>query len=205
MTDDLEARFWDTCRNTFGEEVKQQVYLDRMGFPRAKTWNNSGFGWDAEGKSIVDIGGGPVSALLKMENLKGGLVVDPGEYPEWVTARYAGANIRHCAVEGERWLPLPEDKWEVGLVYNCLQHTVDPAQVIKHLVSAVGSSNLRVFEWINIPPHEGHPHMLTAEKLEEWCGRAGRVETFTGINECYGTAWILGSRGALGAAGPSRG
>ena len=35
---------------------------------------------------------------------------------------------------------------------------------------------LRIFEWVNIPPHEGHPHELTKKSLDEWIGQEGTEE-----------------------------
>jgi hypothetical protein len=187
--DDLEMRFWAGCGSTFGEESKQRVYLREMGFAEHHVWHAGGFAWDAKGRSIIDIGGGPVSALLKFENCGSSLVVDPGEYPDWVWSRYEAAGIEFDRRGGEK---LDADGWDLALIYNCLQHTIDPTQVIKRAVTAVGSSGLRMFEWIDIPPHEGHPHMLTQAKLEEWTGRKGIVKEFQGENGCFGRAWILG-------------
>ena len=45
---------------------------------------------------------------------------------------------------------------------------------------------LRLFEWIDIPAHEGHPHMLTKENLEMWIGQEGKTKVLDGENGCYG-------------------
>ena len=34
---------------------------------------------------------------------------------------------------------------------------------------------LRIFEWLDIPAHDGHPHELKKEKLDEWIGQSGQV------------------------------
>jgi 2-polyprenyl-3-methyl-5-hydroxy-6-metoxy-1,4-benzoquinol methylase len=194
MEDDLEARFWGNCENTFGEELKQLKYLELMGFQRSPTWRTQ-YSFDAGGKSIIDIGGGPCSVLLKFVNLTRGVIVDPGAWPPWVAARYAAASLGDWRIEGE----LVDDShgsFDLALIYNCLQHVQDPAQVVRRAISLVGSSGLRMFEWIDLPAHEGHPHELKAEKLNEWTGREGRVVTLTGESECYGRAWVLGSPSA---------
>jgi hypothetical protein len=203
VSDDLESRFWGNCTRSLGEELKQITYMSRMGFPLVRTWR-SGFNFDAEGRSIIDIGGGPVSVLLKMENLESGTVVDPGEYPNWVESRYSEARIGFVPERGED-LESSEDPFDLALIYNCLQHCDDPAKVIAN--ARVCARELRMFEWVDLPPHEGHPHMLTEAKLNEWAGRPGVVETFTGENECHGRAWYLGpdlrggAAGAIGAGG----
>lgn len=189
--DDLEMRFWGDCTRSLGEELKQQVYAREMGFPLVSTWR-SPFNWDAQGRSVIDIGGGPVSMLLKMENLAVGTVVDPGDYPDWVRARYDAAGITLLSRAGEdlpQWMFVR--KYALALIYNCLQHTSDPARIIANAHAV--ALELRMFEWIDIPPHPGHPQMLTAAALDEWAGRPGRVKQFDGENGCFGRAWILGA------------
>lgn len=187
--DDLEARFWGNCASTYGEETKQRVYMREMGFPEVGDWRAGAFGWPAMGQSIVDIGGGPVSVLLKMFDRGHSLVVDPGEYPEWVTDRYFAAEIGYHHARGECWADPLGRTYDLALIYNCLQHTDDPEEVIATAREA--AHELRMFEWINIPPHEGHPQMLTADALDTWTGRKGRIKQFDGEGGCFGAAYIL--------------
>ena len=58
-------------------------------------------------------------------------------------------------------------------LYNVLQHVDDPHRVVE--VAKRAAKVLRVFEWINIPGDEMHPHVPTQELLEEWYG-PGTVE-----------------------------
>jgi len=185
---DLEAQFWGDCSNTFAEELKQLVYLREMGFERKPTWRSQ-YSFDGGGRSFIDIGGGPCSVLLKFTNRKQAVVVDPGAYPPWVASRYAGAHIDLCTVRGEDALDVG-GFYDVAFIYNCLQHVDDPEQIVKN--ARAMTRELRMFEWINVPPHDGHPHMLTETALSRWSGRQGVVKRFAGENECYGEAWILG-------------
>jgi len=182
-----ERTWWGRCVNTFGEELKQQLYMQRMGFsPLPST-----YGFDMGGRSVLDVGGGPASVLLKAVNLKRGFVVDPCDYPEWVTLRYAAAGLNYIRLPAEEMFDhgiLPT-KFDLGLMYNCLQHTKSPETIVRKLVEACGE--IHIFEWIDIPPHPGHPHQLSADDLNRWTGRVGRVEVFHGINECFGKAWYL--------------
>jgi hypothetical protein len=58
----------------------------------------------AAGKKIADIGGGPVSMLLKSAGLgAGSVVVDPLGYPDWVLSRYAAKGIQYVQMRGEDW------------------------------------------------------------------------------------------------------
>jgi hypothetical protein len=186
--DDFEKKFWGTCANTYGEETKQLLYMREMQFPEITTWNNGGYGWNFFGRSVLDIGGGPTSVLLKAENLSRGLIVDPGKYPDWVIARYKHAQLDYDCIPGEE-VSHAHGTFDLALLYNCLQHVFDPGLVV-HQARRV-ARQLCMFEWIEIPPHEGHPHMLTASKLQEWTGQRGFVQEFHGEYGCVGKAWIL--------------
>lgn len=188
----FEADFWGDCCNTYGEETKQLLYMKLMGFRIQKTWRSS-FVFDGEGKSIIDIGGGPCSVLLKFENLSHGRVVDPGEYPAWVRDRYVEAGIDYYQERGEdqvRYVLGLKPNFDIALIYNCLQHCDDPEKVIANAKAT--AQDLRMFEWIDIPPHEGHPHMLTEASLNRWVGgRPGKTIQLFGESECTGRAWYL--------------
>ena len=68
-----------------------------------------------------------------------------------------------------------------------MQHCEDPEKIISNAKKA--GKLLRIFEWIDIPPHEGHPHMLTQENLEKWIGQKGHTTELNGVNGCYGKAF----------------
>jgi hypothetical protein len=182
-----EATWWDSCTNTFAEEAKQISYAHRMGLIVVPdpTGNERWPVYSADGKSILDIGGGPVSLLLKVVHASRRVVADPCDYPPWVYDRYYEAGIEPYVMKGET-LTEPEQFSEVW-IYNCLQHVDHPEVIIdnaKRLAPVI-----RVFEWLNVPPCNGHPHTLTAELLDAWYGGRGIVEQMTGENACYGTAY----------------
>ncbi|HEX5321811.1 MAG TPA: hypothetical protein VFW46_21820 [Stellaceae bacterium] len=160
----FEKSFWGDCTNTFFEEQKHFVYARMMGIAR------SGRGFDAGGKRILDIGGGPVSMLLKADNLPLGMVCDPILYPDWVIARYAAKGIVFLNLPGEE---LRNFGWDEVWIYNVLQHTRDPARIIENAYKA--APVIRLFEWIDIPPHQGHPQMLTEAGLTKWLGSEGKT------------------------------
>jgi hypothetical protein len=181
--DDLEfeKQYWGTCVNTFEEDQKHYVYAKCMGLIRDR------FSFNVFDKRIIDIGGGPSSMLLKCYNLKEGLVVDPIDYPQWTKDRYKCHNISVVVDGGEN---IVGAGWDEAWIYNCLQHTEDPQKIISN---ALRSAKLvRLFEWINIPAHEGHPHELTENFFRE-CFKSARtlrseVNTFA-EQGCYGTAF----------------
>lgn len=179
-----EKNYWGNCQNTFGEEVKQLIYADRMGLV---VYDNgiSSFTLNANNQKILDIGGGPVSMLLKTVNLGEGTVVDPCEYPLWVVARYKEANINYYRLPAEG-LPEMKEKFDEVWIYNCLQHTIDPEKIVKN-AKQVGKL-IRLFEWIDHPTNAMHPHMLTEENLNKWLGAKGNVEDIDEqgcVGKCY--------------------
>lgn len=179
MSDDyeFERAYWGDCCNTFDEDQKHYVYARYMGLERKH------YSFDVHNKTILDIGGGPTSMLLKTINLKRGKVVDPILYPKWTLDRYSIKNISVEVMPGEN---INETGWDEVWIYNCLQHAEDPAKIIDNAKKA--ASILRFFEWIDIPPHDGHPHQLTQNILDSWIGARGQVVTLS-ESGCFGKAY----------------
>jgi hypothetical protein len=173
-----ELAYWGDCSNTFNEDIKHYIYGKHMGLT-GSNWN-----FDLNNTRVIDIGGGPTSMLLKCRNLKQGLVVDPIAYPKWTIERYNSRNIQVQIKPAEK---LTETGWDEVWLYNVLQHTEDPELIIS--LAKRAAPVLRIFEWIDIPPHPGHPHMLTQANMEKWVGSTGTVTQHHGENECYGRSW----------------
>ena len=55
----FESEYWGDCCNTYDEDQKHYVYAKYMGLMAV------GYSFSMSGKSVVDIGGGPTSMLLK--------------------------------------------------------------------------------------------------------------------------------------------
>lgn len=177
-----EAGWWGNCVNTFGEEMKQHLYAMRMGL----TFHHDGrspYNIDMNGASVLDIGGGPVSLLLKCTHVLG-VVADPLEVPAWVVMRYERAGITFNPTRGE---DLKERGWDEVWIYNVLQHTQDPARIIRNAQKA--GSVIRLFEWIDTTVNVGHPHSFTADQLNDWLNGYGKVEQLNGEAGCYGRCY----------------
>jgi hypothetical protein len=129
-------------------------------------------GWDLSDKVIVDIGGGPVSMLTKTK-AKERIVVDPCDYPNWIAIRYKEIGIKYIKKQAEKFLynKIADEVW----IYNCLQHVVNPQEIIKNLRSY--AKLIRVFEWVNTGVEPGHPNNLTEQDLNIWFGGVGKVES----------------------------
>lgn len=176
-TQDHELEFWNNCTKTFIEETKQFFYATRMklgfmDYPLSDI--------DLQGKTVLDIGAGPTSLLLKSKNYSQAVALDPlmDKFPEWVRSRYASVGITPLALPAEE-IDTNQQFDEVW-IYNVLQHTIDPQLIIRKALE-VGKV-VRIFEWLEVPTDEKHPHFLEAHKLDKWLGKPGMVEA---VNEPY--------------------
>jgi hypothetical protein len=175
---DFERQYWNDCTNTFDEDQKHYVYARGMKLDREH------YSFNVHGKRILDIGGGPTSMLLKTKNLIQGRVCDPLDFPAWVYARYSVKKIQFCQIAGEH---IDESGWDEAWIYNCLQHTDDPAEILRRAKAA--APIVRIFEWIDIPPHEGHPQMITKELIDGALGVYGETAFFN-ESGCHGRAYF---------------
>ena len=76
-----EAEYWGNClgMRAWGEFVKQEMYAREMGLWEAY---GNGTGELVMGqRSVLDVGGGPVSMTLRCLNARYPTVVDPCEWP----------------------------------------------------------------------------------------------------------------------------
>lgn len=165
----FEASWWGNCQNTYGEETKQLVYARYMQLV-ANDLGGPGPEIDLQGASVLDVGGGPCSLLLKCRNKGAAAVVDPCPYPAWVLDRYAIAGIEHYGVDAESFLLTVDDVDEIW-IYNVLQHVQDPELIVRE--SRRCARRIRLFEWLDLPPHPGHPHELNELTLQDWLGMLG--------------------------------
>lgn len=173
----FEKQYWGDCCNTFDEDQKHYVYARLMGLQRQH------YSFDVFDRSILDIGGGPSSMLLKTINLKSGKVVDPISYLRWTRSRY---HIKKIKVEVKTGEEVTDTGFDEVWIYNCMQHAIDPGKIIANARRA--ASVLRLFEWIDVPAHDGHPHELTENNLNNWIGAAGKTINLA-ENGCYGRAY----------------
>ena len=174
----FEIEYWGNCANTFDEDQKHFVYARFMEIPQMH------YSFDAKNKRILDIGGGPSSMLLKCKNLREGKVCDPIDYPEWTKLRYAGHNISVNVQPGEQ---VDEEGWDEVWIYNCLQHVESVERIINNAKRA--APVLRMFEWIDIPAHDGHPFELTKTLLDDIIMLPGSGTANVRESGCFGKAY----------------
>lgn len=182
---EYERDWWGDCVNTFSEEARQITYAHRMGLvntpdPYTGRWPQ----YDLQGKSVLDIGGGPASMLLKSVNRGRCAIVDPCPYPTWTRRRYALAGITVFEQSAESFLS--RQSFDEVWIYNVLQHVEDPYRVIA--CAKQHGNLLRIFDWVDTPPSLGHPHTLTKSLLDEWLDADGEVG-FINENSAVGSAY----------------
>ena len=179
----FERDWWGTCANTYSEEAKQTVYAQLMGLTHDQTSYRYP-AYNTENKKIVDLGGGPISMLLKCTNLReGSTVVDPCDYPKWVEERYNHCGITYLKETAENFTGTGFDEvW----IYNVLQHVINPKQIIDN--ARMAAPKIRIFEWIETEPTLGHPHKLHADELNDWIGANGQA-TYLNGNGCVGLCY----------------
>jgi 2-polyprenyl-3-methyl-5-hydroxy-6-metoxy-1,4-benzoquinol methylase len=171
-----EAHWWGNCCNTYFEEQKQFDYAKRMGIK--VFWDSQGPHIDMMGKKVLDVGGGPVSLLLKCLNLGKGHVIDPCDYPEWTMERYKAAGITFDKGMAEE---MDYTGFDEVWIYNLLQHVQDPAKIVANALKA--GKIVRVFDWLEIAG-PGHPHYLVEDEMNKWFKGEGKVEVISG-GKCY--------------------
>jgi len=177
-----ERSWWGNCCNVYGEEEKQLLYAKRMGLQFFHD-GKSPYNIDVHGAKVLDIGGGPVSLLLKCVNVQG-TVADPIRYPRWVMLRYEAAGIEYLPLRGE---DVDMQGFDECWLYNVLQHTEESGCIVANARRA--ARVIRIFEWIDTPSNIGHPQSLSKTKLDEWLGGDGKVEQINGEANCWGKAY----------------
>ena len=186
-----KAQKWEkdwhgNCVNSLNEEQKQLVYAEKMGLVRTPT-NKTPYTFDLKGISVIDVGAGPYSLLLKCVNFKKAIAIDPlmDKFPQWILKRYDALKIIPVKASGEKLdgVTKVDEIW----IYNVLQHVTDPKKVIDGMKKI--AKTIRLFEWINTGTNIGHLHNLTKKRLDRWLGGEGKSEQLN-QSGCIGRAYF---------------
>jgi len=168
-----EMAWWeDHVVNTHFEERKQVLMAEKMGIPL-----DGNFRIDLRGRSVLDVGGGATSILLKCVNGGRRVVIDPLKFPDWVIDRYAAAGIGYLMQPAEE---MDESGFDEVWIYNVLQHVRDPREVLVRAMQA--GKVLRIFEWTDTGTDDLHIHTITAEFIEGVVGVKGHSEVIDNID-----------------------
>jgi hypothetical protein len=153
-----ERGWWMTARDQHASEVEKNDFVSKMLFLHD----------GAPEKSVIDIGCGPLSLLLRYP-VKNGAGLDPIHYGDLEEA-YSAKGIRRIIKCGEDLSPA-DGMYDEAWIYNCLQHVKDPKKIIENALTV--ANTVRIFEWTYIKPYTGHLHELTPALLSEPFKKAG--------------------------------
>lgn len=173
-----EAGYWGDCLGwvTWIEFCKQEMYGRELGL-FADFGDGMQGEFDMQGKSVLDVGGGPLSMTLRCTRAGRLTVVDPCRWPPSAMRRYRNYGIEFIQAAGEEidQVLSPVVHYDEVWIYNVLQHVRDPEAILQ-AVRPFGDL-LRIFEWVWIPADDCHPHVLTPEGLKKWLAWADPVIT----------------------------
>jgi 2-polyprenyl-3-methyl-5-hydroxy-6-metoxy-1,4-benzoquinol methylase len=161
-----ELAFWLTPGAELGEQLKQLTYAKYLKLDFTHD-GNSPYVINKAGLNILDVGGGPVSLLLKTIS-KSKIVIDPCGFPSWVDERYKANNIRLQKRSGEtrtNQKPIYDEVW----MYNVLQHTQNPKKILDNIYKILApGGTFRFLDWVDTPTNVAHPISLDYHELYEW-------------------------------------
>lgn len=120
-------------------------------------------------RTVIDIGCGPLSLLLRVPTARGSVALDPLVFDD-LEAAYEARGVRRLVKCGEDLTPA-DGHWDEAWIYNCLQHVKSPDAVLRAAMAV--ADTVRIFEWTHLPPYEGHLWELTPELLATPFARGG--------------------------------
>jgi len=168
--EEQELAFWSTYASHLCETDKQTYALEYMGIlPNQYQHQAQMYSYDLAGKSILEIGGGPVGVSLRCVNGRR-KVIEPLEYPDWIWSRYEyfGIEYERIGVEDMR-----EGNWDEVWVLNVLQHVNDLDKAIQNIKKSAKA--LRIFEWLGVPTDAAHKFTLDRKYLDKAFGVVGNI------------------------------
>lgn len=167
-------------------------YYENMYFTMAKLLNID-FDTDFAGKSIIEIGPGPLGVTLLTENFSSASIVEPLIY-RWGQQYVDYYNEKNIKIETTPYEDLEVDEVDETWFFNVLQHVIDPEKQLRKAKET--SKVVRIFEPINYPVELAHPHLLTKELFTDIFGenfgqlyQGGSIPNFHSADCYYGT-WI---------------
>lgn len=151
----FENMWWTSKENEKWdkEKEKQKFYARYMDI----------HGQDFSNKTILDIGGGPISMLFDY-SFKEATVIDPLIISEKIKNKYKNSRIEFLNFKAEN-MDL-DKKYDECWIYNCLSHVESPGKILNNVMSCCDV--IRLFEWIKTGGDIGHPHVLTEEWFENF-------------------------------------
>jgi hypothetical protein len=136
-------------------------------YKSSRVWSLWGYGLkEMNFGTVVDLGCGPCGILTSRNanderfSCEKGYAVDPIDYSAIAYPPLPNVEVVKSTAEDF----YPGRDVDATFIYNCLQHTIDPGLILAKARSY--SKEIYIFEWINIPPYQGHLHTITSSMVE---------------------------------------
>jgi hypothetical protein len=128
-------------------------------------------------KIVVDIGCGPASAIFHSSAPKRKIGVDPMKFPHWVYERYQESGFELINKSIEDLLPADfknlGDEAPLVIMYNALQHFMDPFLGLNLLKNLLPKHDLLIIEYANTPADDAHPQIITRLRTSRMLKKLG--------------------------------
>jgi hypothetical protein len=128
--------------------------------------------FDLKGESVVDLCGGPSSLLLRCKNFSKAIVVDPGDFPDYIANRYKAKGIDWVKMPAEEFVY--DKTYDNIFLYNALPHVFDAKLIVENAKKF--SRKIRVCESIHAGTDDQHFYDLSQEFLEYLFEQKGIVK-----------------------------
>jgi ubiquinone/menaquinone biosynthesis C-methylase UbiE len=170
-----ESEYWQIYTAEVDTLKHQEQYMDAMGI-HDDYFHAPDNSLNMSGLNVLDVGGGPSSILLRTNKLRGnqhdgvnhGVVIDPLIITEHQKLRYDYYGIEFIQDQSENIDQYYSERgyFDECFIYNCLQHVVDPIEILDKVTSI--SKRIRIAEPLNIPTDSMHLHMFTKEYFDNY-------------------------------------
>lgn len=126
--------------------------------------------------NVLDIGGGPVSLLLRSYNLKSGAVIDPAQFLSHIPLRYQNYNIKFYNKPAEELDQINfENKFDETWIYNCLQHTYDAQKILDSVCKI--TNKIRILEPINAGIDDCHLFNFSFNYFDDYFSKYRKIKS----------------------------
>jgi hypothetical protein len=194
MVDSISQERWEEAQR--GEEIffhhdyENESAYRNTAFIILQKYFNLNIETDLVGKKILECGGGCYPASYFCVGLKKIINVEPlyDKFPDSVKQKLLSKKIESISVPFEDYNT--KTKFDEVWFFNVLQHVRDPIMQIENAKKI--AKTIRVFEPINTPVNNEHPHSFNLEFFENQFSnieikvhKGGSVDNFHGADCAY--------------------
>jgi hypothetical protein len=172
---EAESEYWQIYTCEVETLKSQEEYIDAMDI-RSDFFHKPDNSLNMSGLNVLDVGGGPSSILLRTNKLRGnqhsgvntGVVIDPLVITDHQKLRYDYFGINFIQDLSENIDKYYSEKgfFDECFIYNCLQHVVDPIEILDKI--SYISKKIRIAEPLNIPIDNLHLHSFNENYFNDY-------------------------------------